>query len=144
MPSTFQMLSKLILLAHVKCYVVYDQHGYYVKPLFEIMTDRWVVSRKCCTQNIRLQYVVSRNKEVKTYIGLHRFFVWPLFCCAVLSVVYSFATISLWKRELVKLFSCSTQLSTKFQLLLKTRIPTNEDVFCFKSLRGCINHANKC
>ena len=46
--------------------------------------------------------------------------------------------------EVIKLFSCSTQLSTKFQLLIKTEIPTNEDISCFKSLRCCIYHANKC
>ena len=37
-----------------------------------------------------------------------------------------------------------TQLSTKFQLLIKTKIPTNEEVSCFKSLRCCTYHANKC
>ena len=41
-------------------------------------------------------------------------------------------------------FSCSAQLSTKFQLLIKTKIPTNEEVYCFKSLRRYIYHANKC
>ena len=46
--------------------------------------------------------------------------------------------------EVLKLFSCSTQLSMKFQLLIKTKIPTNEEVSCFKSLRCCIYHANKC
>ena len=46
--------------------------------------------------------------------------------------------------EVIKLFSCSTQLSMKFQLLIKSKIPTNEDVSCFKSLRCCISHANKC
>ena len=30
--------------------------------------------------------------------------------------------------EVIKLFSCSTQLSTKFQLLIKTEILTNEEV----------------
>ena len=45
--------------------------------------------------------------------------------------------------EVIKLFSCSTQLSTKFQLLIKTKTPTNE-VSCFISLRCCIYHANKC
>ena len=30
--------------------------------------------------------------------------------------------------EVIKLFSCSTQMSTKFQLLINTKIPTNEDV----------------
>ena len=38
-----------------------------------------------------------------------------------------------------KTFSCSTQLSTKFQLFIKTKIPTNEE-----TLRYCIYHANKC
>ena len=40
--------------------------------------------------------------------------------------------------EVIKLFSCSTQLSTKFHLLIKAKIPTNEEVSCFKSLRCCI------
>ena len=31
--------------------------------------------------------------------------------------------------EVIKLFSCSTQLSTEFQLLIKTKIMTNEAVF---------------
>ena len=36
-----------------------------------------------------------------------------------------------------KTFSCSTQLSTKSQLLVKTKIPANKEVSCFKSLRCC-------
>ena len=31
---------------------------------------------------------------------------------------------------------CSTKLSMKFLLLIKTKIPTNEDVSCFQSLRS--------
>ena len=46
--------------------------------------------------------------------------------------------------EVIKLFSCSTQLSTKFQLLIKTKILTNKEVSCFKSLICCIYHADKC
>ena len=46
--------------------------------------------------------------------------------------------------EVMKLFSCSTQLSTKFQLLIKNKIQTNKEVSCFKSLRCCIYLANKC
>ena len=46
--------------------------------------------------------------------------------------------------EVIKLFSCSTQLSMKFQLLIKSKILTNKEVYCFKSLRCCIYHANKC
>ena len=45
--------------------------------------------------------------------------------------------------EVIKLFSCSAQLSTKFQLLIKTKILTNKEVSCFKSLKCCIHHANK-
>ena len=44
--------------------------------------------------------------------------------------------------KVIKLFSCSTQLSMKFQLLIKTKIQTNEEVSCFKSLRCCIYHAD--
>ena len=36
--------------------------------------------------------------------------------------------------EAIILISCSTQLSMKFQLLIKTKIPTNEEVSCFKSI----------
>ena len=46
--------------------------------------------------------------------------------------------------EVIKLFSCSTQLSTKFQILIKTKIPTNEEVSWFKSLKCCMYYANKC
>ena len=46
--------------------------------------------------------------------------------------------------EVIKLFSCSIQLSTKCQLLIKAKIPTNEEVSCFISLRYGIYHANKC
>ena len=46
--------------------------------------------------------------------------------------------------KVIKLFSRSTQLSTKFQLLIKTEIPTNKEFSCFKSLQCCIFHDNKC
>ena len=46
--------------------------------------------------------------------------------------------------KVIKLLLSSTQLSTKFQLLIKTKIPTNEEVSCFKTLRCCIYHAYKC
>ena len=35
----------------------------------------------------------------------------------------------------------STQLSMKFQLLIKTKIPSNKEVSCFESFRCCIYHA---
>ena len=64
-------------------------------------------------------------------------------CC----LLVAFATSNDPGLDVIKLFSFSTQqLSTKFQLLIKTKIPTNEEVSCFKSLRCCIYHddANKC
>ena len=42
--------------------------------------------------------------------------------------------------EVIKLFPCSTQLSMKFQLLMRTTMLLNTDF----SLRCCIYHANKC
>ena len=48
------------------------------------------------------------------------------------------------KPEVIKLFSCSTQMSTKFQLLIKIKILINEEVPCCKSLKCCIYHDNKC
>ena len=45
--------------------------------------------------------------------------------------------------EVINLFSCSTQLSTKFHLLIKSKILTNEKVSCLRSLRCCIYHAHK-
>ena len=44
----------------------------------------------------------------------------------------------------IKLFSCSTQLSTKFQLLIKAKLSSTEEVPCSKSLRCCIYSANNC
>ena len=62
----------------------------------------------------------------------------------VWTIASLYVSISSPGPEVIKLFSCSTQLSSKFQLLIKTKIPTNEEVSCFKSLRCFIYHANKC
>ena len=65
-----------------------------------------------------------------------------IFCCLLLS-----SASVLRPRlgpEVIKLFSCSTQLSTKFQMLIKAKIQTNVDVSFFKPLRCCLYHANKC
>ena len=40
--------------------------------------------------------------------------------------------------KVIKKISCSTQLSTEFQMLIKTKIPTNKEASCFKYLRCCI------
>ena len=46
--------------------------------------------------------------------------------------------------KVIKRFSCSTKLSMKFQLLIKTKIWTNYEVSHFKPLRCYIYHAYKC
>ena len=42
-------------------------------------------------------------------------------------------------REVIKLFSCSTKLSTKFQLLIKTKIPVKADFFFALSLSDVVH-----
>ena len=44
--------------------------------------------------------------------------------------------------EVINFFQ--TQLSTKLQLLITTKIQTNKEVSCFMSLRGGIYQAYKC
>ena len=50
----------------------------------------------------------------------------------------------IWPQGYKLFLTCSTQLSTKFQLLITTKIPTNKEVYCFKSLICCSYLANKC
>ena len=40
--------------------------------------------------------------------------------------------------EILKLFSYSTQLSMKFQLLIKTKMLKNKDFSCFQTVQCCI------
>ena len=64
------------------------------------------------------------------------------FCCynfiqykLIVIAYFSHSKIMLTWPEVVKLFPCSTQLSVKFQRLIKTNIPKSEEVSYFKSLR---------
>ena len=45
--------------------------------------------------------------------------------------------------EVIKLFSCLTQLSMKFQLA-KTEVLKNNDFSCLRIIRHCIYPADKC
>ena len=56
----------------------------------------------------------------------------------------NFGSINISGSGVIKLFSCLTQLSPKFQRLINTRIPNSKEVSCLKSLRRGIYHANKC
>ena len=78
-----------------------------------------------------------------TKLGIH--WIQIIGCISVYIFAY-YLTICIESTgpESIKLFSYSTHLSRKFQLLIKTKIPTNKEVSCFKSLRCCIYHANKC
>ena len=60
---------------------------------------------------------------------------------AYLSLLLTLATLLVFSwpdPKVIKLFSCSTQLSTKFQLLIKSKISTSKEVSCFKSIICCI------
>ena len=46
--------------------------------------------------------------------------------------------------EVIKHFSCSTQLCMEFQMLTKTQMLKNIFFSYFQTLRHCIYHANKC
>ena len=61
------------------------------------------------------------------------------FCNAILSICSSFAIISLRKRgkagpKVIILFPCSTQLSTKFILLINVKMPTIVGILTFISM----------
>ena len=45
--------------------------------------------------------------------------------------------------EVIKLFSYSTQLSMKFQMLIKSMLLNNKDFICFQTLRCCVYNAHK-
>ena len=46
--------------------------------------------------------------------------------------------------EFIKLFSCSTQLSTKFKMLINIEIAKIDVIFRFNSLKPAIYPADKC
>ena len=45
--------------------------------------------------------------------------------------------------EAISLFSCSTELSMEFQMLIKTKMLNYTDFSCFQALRFCTYHAYK-
>ena len=49
-----------------------------------------------------------------------------------------------WRDTETQILAFSTQLSTKFQLLIKTRMRKNKDISCIRAFRCCIYPANKC
>ena len=103
------------------------------------------VKYSICAYRSMCPYQVEYSTIIKPRaIDLQIFFV---FCLALLMHIFLCVVRTTGNKsdpEVIKLFSCSTQLSTKFQLLIETKIPTNEEVSCLMSLRFCIYHANKC
>ena len=112
----------------------------------------------CCSQNL-LAFLLKRNTNfLEKYKGFlifssacmsnlrHHFGVTHTMCGSfvfgndfVICSLYSFHFGNHLNEEeragpkVIKLFSCSTQLSMKFQLLIRTKIQTNIEVSCFKS-----------
>ena len=57
--------------------------------------------------------------------GFHHLWAWQWKTFKGISPPMDMAVfLVMWSGQVIKLFSCSTQLSTKFQLLIKTKIPT--------------------
>ena len=133
---TIQCLSKEVSMRVKQCYCLKRR----LQSKYSVLRTLWPHWRwwYCCCRLI----VCFCSQSVS--VG---FYVWSLFCYFVLSVLFCFAIVVLKKRpgpEVIKHVSCSTQLSTKFQLLIKFKIPTNKQVACFTFLRWCIDHTNKC
>ena len=68
---------------------------------------------------------------------------------AVITNLYSLETLNCFNNhikvsEVIKLFSCSTQLSMKFKLLINFEIAKINEIFKLKSQKLVIYHANKC
>ena len=98
-------------------------------------TSAWSFVKSMCAYAIRYQ----------------NFMCWPMSYLLLAKVLLRTGLTNLQLLEklrpdpvVIKHISRSTQLSTKFQLLIKIKIPTNKEASCFKSLRYCIYHANKC
>ena len=66
------------------------------------------------------------NNKFCLFAGIWFFRNW------IQEIVYS---ILLYGPNVIKLFSCSTQLSMKFQLLIKTKLLNNKDCSCFFKVR---------
>ena len=77
---------------------------------------------------------VSRKQPI---IALYFEFYYFVFYISVLSMMQS-------DHEVIKLFFMLNSTVNEFLTAHKTKIQTAEDVSCFKSLRCCIYHANKC
>ena len=73
------------------------------------LTGTFCLSSGCCT-----------NRGVRTNVDTH---------CA--HSMYLRCTLYWYRSRGYNTFSCSTELSSKFQLLIKTKIPTTEKVSCF-------------
>ena len=91
--------------------------------------------------NNEMALLVQRAKDSQTGINTFRHLLVHMICTLIAYIEYNITQI---RPEVIKLFTCSTQLSTKFQPLIKAKVLTNKEVSCFKSLRCCIYHANKC
>ena len=108
----------------------------------------------CCTFLMDGQKILKSSLNY-SFLDSHTFAICYLhllishryFCNSTISTPMVYSLVFPLRRpcpKVIKLVSCSTQMSTKIQLLIKTKIPTNEEVYCFKFLRCCIYPAHKC
>ena len=94
-----------------------------------------------------LTHFLSKTKGPESCLcvwggGEGGWYVWSLFCDAVLSVLSSFS-VERAGPEVIKLFSCSTQRSTKFILLINVKMPTIVGILTFISMISTTPEKNK-
>ena len=83
--------------------------------------------------------------EIKKIVFQYTLLSEGLFICEFLSNVLTFNHfnwVNNWP-EVIELFACPTQLSMKFQLVMKTQMLKYKNFSCFQTLRCCIYHAYK-
>ena len=84
--------------------------------------------KRCCIQVSLFSFGDQSNILVENHRNI--IYIYDEYLCEIICIL----ACSLGP-GVIKKYSCSTQLSMKFQLLIKTKIPTNKEDSCFKSPR---------
>ena len=122
---------------------------------FQLLMKGKIVKNKDSSQILYNVFILLINIEMSTIVGMSTFvsrinqlFAFQRFCTGYISCSVKLSMKIFYTSESdpegIKHFSCSTQLSMKFQTLIKGKRMKNNDLSCFKTLRYCIYPATKC
>ena len=89
-----------------------------------------VVLRSNVDSLLTVSSIVCGGFVFRPCVSVHSSFAIILLINEIRLLYYNYLPVP----AVIKYFSCSNQLSTKFQLLIETKMPTNKEVSCFKSL----------